>query len=44
MSTISVTDACANFSEPIIRSRTETVVLVRRGRPEAVPISPEQYE
>ena len=44
MSTISVTDACANFSELIIRSRTETVVILRRGRPDAVLISPEQYE
>ncbi|MDY0914368.1 type II toxin-antitoxin system Phd/YefM family antitoxin [Rathayibacter festucae] len=44
MSTISVTDACANLSELIIRSRTEAVVIVRRGRPEAVLISPEQYE
>ena len=44
MPTISVTDACANFSELIIRSRTEAVIIVRQGRPEAVLISPEQYE
>ncbi|MCJ1671778.1 type II toxin-antitoxin system Phd/YefM family antitoxin [Rathayibacter sp. VKM Ac-2929] len=44
MPTISVTDACANFSELIIRSRTEAVIIVRQGRPEAVLISPEQHE
>lgn len=44
MTTINVTDARARFSEVIERSHGEAVFLERRGRAEAVVISPEQYE
>ncbi|QHC71221.1 type II toxin-antitoxin system Phd/YefM family antitoxin [Rathayibacter sp. VKM Ac-2801] len=44
MVTISVTDARANFSDVVERSHTEAVFVERRGRAEAVVISPEQYE
>jgi antitoxin Phd len=44
MTTINVTDARAKFSEVIERSHDEAVFLERRGRAEAVVISPEQYE
>jgi prevent-host-death family protein len=44
MSTITVSDARANFSELITRSQTEAVFVERHGRPEAVVVSPEQYE
>ncbi|AND15650.1 type II toxin-antitoxin system Phd/YefM family antitoxin [Rathayibacter tritici] len=44
MVTISVTDARANFSDLVERSHTEAVIVERRGRAEAVIVSPEQYE
>ncbi|MGL4744981.1 MAG: type II toxin-antitoxin system Phd/YefM family antitoxin [Dermatophilaceae bacterium] len=44
MSSINVTDARARFSEILHRSRTEAVVVERHGLPEAVLISPEEYE
>ncbi|MGL5929057.1 MAG: type II toxin-antitoxin system Phd/YefM family antitoxin [Dermatophilaceae bacterium] len=44
MSSINVTDARARFSEILKRSHTEAVIVERRGLPEAVLISPEEYE
>lgn len=44
MSTVSVTDARSRLPQVIERSRTEAVFLERRGKLEAVVISPEQYE
>ena len=44
MSRINVTEARAKFSELIARSHTEAVFVERRGRAEAVIISPEQYD
>lgn len=44
MSTVSVTDARNRLPEVIARSRTEAVVLERRGKPAAVLVSPAQYE
>ncbi|MGL5861650.1 MAG: type II toxin-antitoxin system Phd/YefM family antitoxin, partial [Phycicoccus sp.] len=44
MSSINVTDARARFSEILRTSRTEAVVVERHGLPEAVLISPEEYE
>jgi len=44
MSTIKVTDARAQFPDLISTARTEAVFLERRGKIEAVVVSPEQYE
>lgn len=44
MSTISVTDARSQLPEVIERAHSEAVFLERRGKLEAVVISPEQYE
>ncbi|KQQ20695.1 type II toxin-antitoxin system Phd/YefM family antitoxin [Rathayibacter caricis DSM 15933] len=44
MSTVSVSEARARFSEVLEQSRLEAVILARHGRPEAVVVSPEQYE
>ncbi|MGL4175597.1 MAG: type II toxin-antitoxin system Phd/YefM family antitoxin [Dermatophilaceae bacterium] len=44
MSSINVTEARARFSEILKRSHTEAVIVERRGLPEAVLISPEEYE
>lgn len=44
MSTISVTDARANLPEVIESARAGAVFLERRGRLQAVVVSPEQYE
>lgn len=44
MSTVSVSKARARFSEVLEQSRLEAVILARHGRPEAVVVSPEQYE
>jgi len=44
MSTFNASDARANFSELLKQSRTEAVFVERRGRTEAVIVSPEQYE
>ena len=44
MSTISVTDARGRLPEVIKQARGEAVFLERRGKLEAVVISPEQYE
>ncbi|WP_269085069.1 type II toxin-antitoxin system Phd/YefM family antitoxin [Rathayibacter tanaceti] len=41
---MSVTDARATFSDVVERSHTETVIVERRGRAEAVVVSPERYE
>jgi antitoxin Phd len=43
MSTISVTDARSRLPELIERAQGEAVFLERRGKLEAVVISPEQY-
>lgn len=44
MSRINVTEARARFSELIARSLAEAVSVERRGRAEAVIISPEQCD
>lgn len=44
MTSITVSDARAQFSETLRRSRTEAVVVERRGRAEAIIISPIEYE
>ncbi|QHC57680.1 type II toxin-antitoxin system Phd/YefM family antitoxin [Rathayibacter sp. VKM Ac-2760] len=44
MSTVTVADARARFSDLIDRSRTEAVVLEHHGHAVAVVISLEQYE
>lgn len=44
MSTVSVTSARSRLPELIDRSREEAVFLERRGKLEAVLISPQQYE
>lgn len=44
MSTISVTDARGRLPELIERARGEAVFLERRGKLEAVMVSPAQYE
>ncbi|HZL80512.1 MAG TPA: type II toxin-antitoxin system Phd/YefM family antitoxin [Demequina sp.] len=44
MSTVSVTDARSRLPQVIDQSRTEAVFLERRGKLEAVVVSPEQYE
>lgn len=44
MSTISVTDARGRLPELIERARGEAVFLERRGKLEAVVVSPAQYE
>ena len=44
MSTISVTDARGRLPEVIKQARSEAVFLERRGKLEAVVISPEHYE
>ncbi|HWH26843.1 MAG TPA: type II toxin-antitoxin system Phd/YefM family antitoxin [Pseudolysinimonas sp.] len=43
MSTISVTDARGRLPELIANAQEEAVFLERRGKLEAVVISPEQY-
>jgi antitoxin Phd len=43
VSNISVTDARAQLPELIERARSEAVFVERRGKVEAVLISPEQY-
>jgi antitoxin Phd len=43
MTTISVTDARAQLPELIERARSEAVFVERRGKVEAVLVSPEQY-
>ena len=43
MSTISVTDARGRLPELIERARGEAVFVERRGKLEAVLVSPEQY-
>lgn len=43
MSKISVTDARGQLPELIERARSEAVFVERRGKVEAVLISPEQY-
>jgi antitoxin Phd len=43
VSKISVTDARGQLPELIERARTEAVFVERRGKVEAVLISPEQY-
>ncbi|CAN5220513.1 hypothetical protein BH09ACT3_BH09ACT3_07850 [soil metagenome] len=43
MSTISVTEARGRLPELIDRARGEAVFLERRGKLEAVVVSPEQY-
>jgi prevent-host-death family protein len=43
MSTISVTDARGRLPELIKRARGEAVFVERRGKLEAVLVSPEQY-
>jgi antitoxin Phd len=44
MSTVSVTDARAKLPDLISTAQTEAVFLERRGKVEAVVISPAQYE
>lgn len=44
MSKISVTDARGRLPEVIEQARSEAVFLERRGKLEAVIVSPEQYE
>ena len=44
MSTINVTDARARLPEVIEAARDEAVFLERRGKAEAVVVSPERYE
>ncbi len=44
MSTIRVTDARAQFPDLLSTAQTEAVFLERRGKVEAVVVSPEQYE
>ena len=44
MSTTSVTDARSHLPELIARTQSEAVFLERRGKLEAVMVSPEQYE
>ena len=44
MTTIRVTDARAQFPDLISTAQTEAVFLERRGKVEAVVVSPEQYE
>lgn len=44
MATIKVTDARAQFPDLLSTAQTEAVFLERRGKVEAVVISPAQYE
>ncbi len=44
MSTINVTDARSRLPEVIEDARTEAVFLERRGKLQAVLVSPERYE
>lgn len=44
VSTINVTDARSRLSEVIERAQNEAVFLERRGKLEAVVVSPAQYE
>ncbi|MEO8261792.1 MAG: type II toxin-antitoxin system Phd/YefM family antitoxin [Pseudolysinimonas sp.] len=44
MTTIRVTDARAQFTHLISTAQTEAVFLERRGKVEAVVVSPGQYE
>ena len=44
MATIRVTDARAQFPHLLSTAQTEAVFLERRGKVEAVLVSPEQYE
>ena len=44
MAKISVTDARAQFPRLLSTAQTEAVFLERRGKVEAVMVSPEQYE
>jgi antitoxin Phd len=44
MSKISVTDARGRLPELIEQARSEAIFLERRGKLEAVVISPDQYE
>jgi antitoxin Phd len=44
MATIRVTDARAQFPLLLSTAQEETVFLERRGKVEAVMVSPEQYE
>jgi PHD/YefM family antitoxin component YafN of YafNO toxin-antitoxin module len=44
MSTIKVTDARAQFPNLLSTAQTEAVFLERRGKVEAVVVSPAQYE
>ena len=44
MATIRVTDARAQFSHLLSTAQQEAVFLERRGKVEAVMVSPEQYE
>ena len=44
MSTISITDIRANFSEAIATSAVEAVFIQKHGELAAVLISPERYE
>ncbi|WP_104083277.1 type II toxin-antitoxin system Phd/YefM family antitoxin [Cryobacterium sp. Y11] len=43
MSTVSVTDARSRLPELIEQARSEAVFLERRGKLQAVVVSPEQY-
>lgn len=44
MVSMGVADARRRFAELIERARTEPVVVARRGRAQAVVVSPEEYE
>jgi prevent-host-death family protein len=44
MAEISVSEARATLPDVIEQARTEAVHLTRHGRPQAVLVSPEQYE
>jgi len=44
MATIKVTDARAQFPDLLSTAQTEAVFLERRGKVEAVVVSPAQYE
>ncbi|SMH48825.1 prevent-host-death family protein [Rathayibacter oskolensis] len=44
MSTVTVSEARANFAELLEQSHSEAVFVERHGKAEAVVVSPEQYE
>jgi len=44
MVTLTASDARKNFADTVRRSRAEPVVIERRGRREAIMLSPEEFD